>query len=158
MSPVSSGVSSLGSSWNSPSLTTPPFPLPTPPPPSPATPTTFPSPSPSEEEDSPVSALLQLSGDLIRAHAAAEEKATDSDEGIVSDNSFESEDNHKRKKVMLHSFIIYLYFSCKDNFFSLHYISVLIKTLSWPKIARNSKRINPTASVLFSTKCFNFFF
>jgi len=99
MSPSSSGVSSLGSSWNSPSLTTPPFPLPTPSPPSTDTPTTFPSPSPSEEEeDSPVSALLQLSGDLIRAQAAEEEKATDSDEGIVSDNSFESEDNHKRKK------------------------------------------------------------
>ena len=87
MSPSSSGVSSLGSSWNSPTLTQP-FPLPTPSPPSPSVNTPFAS-------DSPVCALLELSGDLIRV----EEKGTDSDEGIVSDNSFEEEDNHKRKKV-----------------------------------------------------------
>ena len=71
MSPSSSGVSSLGSSWNSPTLT-PPFPLPS---------------------DSPVSALLELSGDYTM------EKNSDTDEGIVSDQSYEYDDNHKRKKV-----------------------------------------------------------
>ena len=65
MSPSSSGVSSLGSSWN-----TPPFPLPS---------------------DSPVSALLELSGDYTP------EKSSDSDEGIVSDHSYEYEEEMRKK-------------------------------------------------------------
>ena len=71
MSPSSSGVSSLGSSWNSPTLT-PPFPLPS---------------------DSPVSALLELSGDYTV-------EKSDSDEGIASDHSFECHENKKIKKVI----------------------------------------------------------
>jgi hypothetical protein len=82
MSPSSSGVSSLGTSWTCsspcPSLT-PPFPLP-----------------PTEgcqEEDDPVEALLQLSGNT-RDH-----ERSDTDEGIVSDQSNEFEENNKRLKV-----------------------------------------------------------
>ena len=77
MSPSSSGVSSLGSSWNSPAPLTPPG---------------F---SSLAASDSPVSALLELSGDF----GMLEKQHSDSDEGIVSDQSFEFEE--KRKKVSL---------------------------------------------------------
>lgn len=89
MSPSSSGVSSLGTSWTCsspcPSLT-PPFPSFTPP---------FPLP-PTErdmEEGDPVEALLQLSGNN-------REERSDTDEGIVSDqsNEFDREDSNKRLK------------------------------------------------------------
>ena len=76
MSPSSSGVSSLGSSWNSPAPLTPPG---------------FSS-SSLAASDSPVSALLELSGDY-----GLEKQHSDSDEGIVSDQSCEFE--QKRKKV-----------------------------------------------------------
>ena len=86
MSPSSSGVSSLGSSWSSPSPTlTPPFPLP---------------------PDSPVSALLELSGDYLHHGGEGSSLKTtcdETDEGIVSDQSFEYEDatatNTMRTKV-----------------------------------------------------------
>jgi hypothetical protein len=71
MSPSSSGVSSLGSSWSSPSPTlTPPFPLP---------------------PDSPVSALLEL--------AERKTACDETDEGIVSDQSYDYEDNTATNKM-----------------------------------------------------------
>jgi len=100
MSPSSSGVSSLGSSWNSPTLT-PPFPLPSVTPPYSLAPPTPPSPSAtvtttatavaatSAADCSPVSALLELSGDLCTAGKS------DSDEGIVSDQSSEFDDKRR---------------------------------------------------------------
>merc|ERR1719370_644631 len=91
MSPSSSGVSSLGTSWSCPSPTlTPPFPLP-----------------PMEGEDDPVEALLQLAQNGREgAHAhmttvmgSAEPcESMESDEGIVSDQSNEFEDSKKRLK------------------------------------------------------------
>ena len=85
MSPSSSGVSSLGTSWSSlsPSLT-PPFPLP-------------------PTEDDPVEALLQLSQNGREALAQGEVtvsttiEAMESDEGIVSDQSNEFEDKKRIK-------------------------------------------------------------
>eukprot|EP00090_Calanus_glacialis_P013815 TRINITY_DN22465_c0_g1_i1.p1 TRINITY_DN22465_c0_g1~~TRINITY_DN22465_c0_g1_i1.p1 ORF type:complete len:617 (+),score=78.78 TRINITY_DN22465_c0_g1_i1:242-2092(+) len=90
MSPSSSGVSSLGTSWSCPSPTlTPPFPLP-----------------PMEGEDDPVEALLQLaqngreSSHVITTVTGNVEpsESMESDEGIVSDQSNEFEDNKKRLK------------------------------------------------------------
>jgi len=91
MSPSSSGVSSLGTSWSCPSPTlTPPFPLP-----------------PMEGEDDPVEALLQLAQNGREgAHAHMTTvmgnvepcESMESDEGIVSDQSNEFEDSKKRLK------------------------------------------------------------
>jgi len=87
MSPSSSGVSSLGTSWSCPSPTlTPPFPLP-----------------PTEGEDpDPVEALLQLAANgrqcsLSSTNVTATEQ--ESDEGIVSDQSNEFEENKKTEQV-----------------------------------------------------------
>jgi len=87
MSPSSSGVSSLGTSWSCPSPTlTPPFPLP-----------------PTEAEDpDPVEALLQLAANgrqcsLSSTNVTATEQ--ESDEGIVSDQSNEFEENKKTEQV-----------------------------------------------------------
>jgi len=87
MSPSSSGVSSLGTSWSCPSPTlTPPFPLP-------------------PTEDDPVEALLQLAQNGREAAQPSTNPATgsttieamESDEGIVSDQSNEFEDKKRIK-------------------------------------------------------------
>jgi len=85
MSPSSSGVSSLGTSWSCPSPTlTPPFPLP-------------------PSEDDPVEALLQLAqngretGKPATDSAVSTIEAMESDEGIVSDQSNEFEDKKRIK-------------------------------------------------------------
>ena len=93
MSPSSSGVSSLGSSWNSPAPLTPPG---------------FSS-SSLAASDSPVSALLELSGDY-----GLEKQHSDSDEGIVSDQSCEFE--QKRKKV---SNFFPLFYPCRERTMAL---------------------------------------
>ena len=85
MSPSSSGVSSLGTSWtcSSPCLSlTPPFPLPA-------------TGREDECQEDGVEALLQLSD-----NSGDNERQSDTDEGIVSDqsNEFETE-NNKRLKV-----------------------------------------------------------
>ena len=89
MSPSSSGVSSLGTSWScsspSPSLT-PPFPLPQ------ADDEDEDEPM-EEEQTDPVEALLQLSS------SARDVEKSDTDEGIVSDQSNDFEENNKRLKV-----------------------------------------------------------
>merc|ERR1719336_829841 len=87
MSPSSSGVSSLGTSWSCPSPTlTPPFPLP---------------PTDGEDPD-PVEALLQLAANgrqcsLSTTNVTGTEQ--ESDEGIVSDQSNEFEENKKTEQV-----------------------------------------------------------
>jgi len=86
MSPSSSGVSSLGTSWSCPSPTlTPPFPLP-------------------PTEDDPVEALLQLAQNGREAPQPSTTstgsttiEAMESDEGIVSDQSNEFEDKKRMK-------------------------------------------------------------
>jgi len=87
MSPSSSGVSSLGTSWSCPSPTlTPPFPLP---------PVEG---EPDETEDDPVEALLQLANinrGMSSHHTVLEHM--ESDEGIVSDQSNEFEDKKRIK-------------------------------------------------------------
>merc|ERR1719474_2281862 len=86
MSPSSSGVSSLGTSWSCPSPTlTPPFPLP-----------------PTEGDDpDPVEALLQLAANVRQSSLASsttnvtnvtQNPEQESDEGIVSDQSNEFEE------------------------------------------------------------------
>merc|ERR1719419_1031942 len=86
MSPSSSGVSSLGTSWSCPSPTlTPPFPLP---------------PADGEDPD-PVEALLQLAANVRQSSLASsttnvtnvtQNPEQESDEGIVSDQSNEFEE------------------------------------------------------------------
>merc|ERR1719461_1025351 len=88
MSPSSSGVSSLGTSWSCPSPTlTPPFPLP---------------PADGEDPD-PVEALLQLAANVRQSSLASSTtnvttnvtqnpESPESDEGIVSDQSNEFEE------------------------------------------------------------------
>jgi hypothetical protein len=108
MSPSSSGVSSLGSSWSSPSPTlTPPFPLP---------------------PDSPVSALLELSGDFQVEAGGLKTACEETDEGIVSDQSYEYEDtaistqNKMRTKVSSSTRTVRTPFSIRrsvETFFSV---------------------------------------
>jgi len=83
MSPSSSGVSSLGTSWSCPSPTlTPPFPLP---------PTPTPTPT-SEPDPDPVEALLLLKSSVGVAGGVTAVEPQESDEGIVSDQSNEFDD------------------------------------------------------------------
>jgi len=87
MSPSSSGVSSLGTSWSCPSPTlTPPFPLP-------------PVDGADEMEDDPVEALLQLAQNGREAvnRDSNQIESMESDEGIVSDQSNEFEDKKRLK-------------------------------------------------------------